>query len=256
MARSQSSLDKALSLLTHALADRQDRASLSALAQAANLPVSTAHRLLGGLERAGFIASLGRHRYVAGPTLLRLARLRSSTDRILAEAARPILAELSRRTRRITHLGILEDGMMTYLLKEGDHQGAAISKPNMQLEAYCSGLGKALLAHLPPEELDAFIATAPFVALTPRTIISADALRAELARTRDRGFALDRAEMFDGFICIAVPIRVDGRVVAAISLVVTQMATPCRPTMYLTRLNAAAARIESRLFGLREVFTA
>lgn len=146
--------------------------------------------------------------------------------------------------------------MMTYLLKEGDHHGAVISKPNMQLEAYCSGLGKALLAHLPREELDAYIATAPFVALTPRTIISADALRAELARVRNRGFALDRAEMFDGFICIAAPIRVDGRVVAAISLVVTQMATPCRPTIYLARLTAAAARIESRLFGLREVFTA
>ncbi|WP_235537515.1 IclR family transcriptional regulator [Sphingomonas sp. Root1294] len=146
--------------------------------------------------------------------------------------------------------------MMTYLLKEGDPAGTAISGPDMQLEAYCSGLGKVLLAHLSKEELDAYLATAPFVALTPSTIISSGALRAELALTRERGYALDQGEMFDGFICIAVPVRIGGRVVAAISLVVTQTATPCRPVSYLARLHGAALRIEKRLRSLSDIFTA
>jgi IclR family acetate operon transcriptional repressor len=255
MAGSPNSLDKSLSLLIRVIEEGRDCPSLSALADAADLPISTAHRLLGGLERAGLIAQLGRHRYVGGPVLRRLARLQPSPNRILADAARPILSDLSRRTARITHLGILEDGMMTYLLKEGDVDGAAVSRPDMQLEAYCSGVGKALLAHLPQVELDAYLATAPFVALTPGTIIAADALQAELAMTRERGYALDRAEMFDGFICIAVPIRLGNRVIAAISLVVTRTAEPCRPVGYLARLHAAAAQIESRLGTVEDLFT-
>lgn len=255
MAGSPTSLDKSLSLLVRVIEDGRDCPSLSALADAADLPISTAHRLLGGLERAGLIAQLGRHRYVGGPVLWRLAQLQLTPNQILAEAARPILSELSRRTRRITHLGILEDGMMTYLLKEGDADGAAVSQPDMQLEAYCSGVGKALLAHLPQDDFDAYLATAPFVALTPATIISSGTLRAELAVTRERGYALDQGEMFDGFICIAIPIRIGDRVVAAISLVVTHTATPCRPVSYLARLHGAASRIEQRLLGLRDLFT-
>ena len=254
MAEFQTSLDKSLSLLARVLEEERDFPSLSALAIAADLPVSTTHRLLAGLERAGFIAKLGRNRYVGGPTLRRLTGLQLSARQILAEVSRPVLSELSRRTHRITHLGILEDNMMTYLVKEGDPEGRALSAPNMQLEAYCTGVGKALLAHLPEGEREAYLSTAPFVALTPSTITSADALREEFARTRERGYALDIEEMFDGFICIAVPIRVGNRVVAAISLIVTQSAEPCRPVSHLARLHTAASQIENSLVAVGDMF--
>ena len=254
LARSRSPLDKSLSLLVQVLEGGSDCSSLSALAKAAELPLSTAYRLMASLERAGLVSRLGPHRYMGGAALRRVAGLQPSPKRILSEIGRPILADLSRRTRRITHLGVLEENMTTYLVKEGDLAGQAISEPNMQLEAYCSGIGKALLAHLPGNELESYLATAPFVAITHRTIISADALREELVRTRQRGYAIDHEEMFQGFVCIAVPIQLNNYIVAAISLVVTNNAERCRPTHYLSRLHVAAEKIEKRLFSFGEVF--
>ncbi len=254
LARSRSALDKSLSLLVRVLEEGSDCSSLSALAEAAELPLSTAYRLMASLERAGLVARLGPHHYMGGPALRRVAGMRPSPKRILSEIGRPILADLSRRTRRITHLGVLEENMTTYLVKEGDFAGRAISEPNVQLEAYCSGLGKALLAHLSDGELESYLATAPFVAITRRTIISADALREELIRIRQRRYAIDCEEMFQGFVCIAVPIRLSNNVVAAISLVVTKNSESCCPTNYLSRLNAAAANIEKRLLSFSDVF--
>ena len=253
MAGVQTSLDKSLALLVHAIEDGPFP-SLSALAERANLPTSTAHRLLGGLERAGLIARGGRNRYLPGATLRRLAERGPSIRRLLVEVGQPILADLSRRTRRITHLGVLEDNMVTYLIKEGDPDNTARSGPDMQLEAYCTGVGKALLAHLPQDERDAYLSTAPFVALTASTITAADVLLEEFGRTRARGYALDRGEMFDDLVCIAVPIRVGERAVAAISLVVTQTAQPCRPLGYLARVLVASSQIERRLSSFKDVF--
>lgn len=253
MSEAPNTLDKALALLAHVL-EGHDRPSLSTLSHATHLPLSTTHRLLASLERAGLVSRIAPNHYVGGPMLRRLAKRQPSARQILVDIARPVLSALSQRTRRITHLGILEDNMMTYLLKEGDPESRALSKPNMQLEAYCTGVGKALLAHLPEADREAYLSTAPFVSLTPSTIVSADALREEFALIRNRGYAIDNEEMFDGFICIAVPLRVGTHVVGAVSLVVSQTAGPCRPVSYLGRLRAAAIKIESKLAIAQDMF--
>src|SRR3546814_9468546 len=77
---------------------------------------------------AGFIVAVSRGRYISGPTLRRLARPENDTNRILVQITAPILAKLSRRTCRVCHLGVLEDGMMTYLIKEGDAQDHTLSR--------------------------------------------------------------------------------------------------------------------------------
>lgn len=220
---------------------------MSALAAAAGLPLSTAHRLLTGLTHAGFIVPVGRGRYVAGPTLRRLARPENDANRILVQVAAPILASLSRRTRRVCHLGVLEDGMMTYLIKEGDIQDQTLSRQGMQLEAYCTGLGKALLAHLSEAKRNEYLSSGTFVPLTPRTLTTPATLSAEFERIRRNGYALDVQEIVQGLVCIAVPLQLEGRVVAAISLVATRHGEPVRPTAYLERLRAAAAEIEGKL---------
>ncbi|WP_100239278.1 IclR family transcriptional regulator [Sphingobium sp. LB126] len=239
------SVDKSLALLVHAL--EGDFASMSALASAAGLPLSTAHRLLTGLQQAGFIVPVSRGRYISGPTLRRLARPENETNRILVQIAAPILAKLSRRTSRICHLGVLEDGMMTYLIKEGDAEDHALSRQGMQLEAYCTGLGKALLAHMPEPQRNDYLSSGTFVALTPHTLTTPEALSAEFDRIRRSGYALDEQEILPGLVCIAVPIQLEGRVIAAISLVVTHKGGPVRPQAYFARLRAAAIEIELRL---------
>src|SRR3546814_8487165 len=92
--------------------------------------------------------------------------------------------KLSRRTCRVCHLGVLEDGMMTYLIKEGDAQDHTLSRQGMQLEAYCTGLGKALLAHMPETERNDYLSSGTFVPLTPNTLTTPEALSAEFDRIR------------------------------------------------------------------------
>jgi IclR family acetate operon transcriptional repressor len=245
------SVDKSLALLVHAL--ESDFASMSALASAAELPVSTAHRLLVGLHRAGFIIPVSRGRYLSGPTLRRLARPENDMNRILVQITAGILARLSRRTGRVCHMGVLEDGMMTYLIKEGDAEGHTFSRQGMQLEAYCTGLGKALLAHMPETKRDDYLASGTFVPLTPKTLTTSDALSAEFDRIRRNGYALDDQEIEQGLICIAVPIQLEGRAIAAISLVVTRKGDSVRPTAYLARLQVAATEIERKLQPFSEM---
>jgi IclR family transcriptional regulator, acetate operon repressor len=239
------SVDKSLALLVHVL--EGDFASMSALASAAGLPLSTAHRLLTGLQHAGFIVPVSRGRYISGPTLRRMARPENDTNRILVQITAPILAKLSRRTCRVCHLGVLEDGMMTYLIKEGDAQDHTLSRQGMQLEAYCTGLGKALLAHMPETKRNDYLSSGTFVPLTPNTLTTPGALSAEFDRIRRYGYALDEQEIVQGLVCIAVPIQLEGRVIAAISLVVTRKGDPVRPTAYLARVRAAATEIEHKL---------
>lgn len=242
-------LAKSLALLARII-ENESGSSLSAIAAVAGIPLSTAHRLVTGFEETGFLMRIGRGRYVAGPALTRLADLRRDQDwgAFAARVSRPILNRVFRKTGRPTHLGVLEDNMMTYLVKAGDRQGHAISREGMQLEAYCSGIGKALLAHLPPLQLEAYLASEPFVRLTPTTITSAAELRRELVEIRKRGYAVDNGEMAPGLVCLAVPIKNPQSVSAAISLVATHEGAQCDPTDYLPLLQDTAQEIEKKLF--------
>ncbi len=138
---------------------------------------------------------------------------------VLTRRCRDLLRGLAKEVRQTVHLGALRQGMVTYLAKEMRGHGAAFTQEAKQLEAYCSGLGKTLLAHLPAEALDGCLAEGPFVALTAKTITAPSVLRAHLASVRDQGWAMDDEEVFEGLRCLAAPIRRrDGSVLAAISI--------------------------------------
>lgn len=240
-------LTKSLVLLERIIDD--DRGlSLSALAAELGMSSSSAHRLAVGFEKSGFLLRVGRGHYVAGPVLLRLAGGRRDWGSFAARVSRPILSRLSRQTGRTVHLGVFEETMVTYLLKIGDRKGQIVSREGMQLEAYCSGIGKVLLSHLPAHQRDAYLATGPFVGLTPTTITSAAALRSELDAVRVQGYAIDDEELVPGLICIAAPIARAGDVVAAVSMIVTQEGGPCTPTELLPAMRRAIGEIEARLF--------
>lgn len=239
-------------LLLERIIDDDRGLSLSALAAELGLSSSSAHRLAVGFERSGFLLRVGRGHYVAGPVLLRLTGARRDWGGFAARVSRPILGRLSRQTGKTVHLGVLEDNMVTYLLKLGDRKGQAISRQGMQLEAYCSAIGKALLAQLPVGEREAYLASEPFVGLTPTTITSATALRSELDVVRARGYAIDDEEMVPGLVCIAAPVSRDGHVVAAVSMIVSQDGHPCEPEGLLPPLRRAVGEIEKHLFPYRD----
>lgn len=209
-------LSKSLSLLEAIIADR-DGCSIATIAARIGLPKATAHRQATTLLQEGYLRRPPGGRLVAGPRLVALAQ---SIDRkqIAAAAAAPVLHRLARKLHCVAQLGTLENDMVTYRIKTGHGAGDLFTRVGLQLEAYCTGIGKVLLANLTGADRDAYLAAGPFPALTRNTITDPAALRSELEQIRTQGYACDNEEIVEGLICFAAPIRIaEQEVVAAIS---------------------------------------
>ena len=188
----------------------------------------------------------GNGRFLPGFALASRRDMFSANAALIA-CSRPILKRLAGLTQGVAHIGILEDDMVTYLVREGTEVGTIFSKEDRQLEAYCSALGKMLLGSMPAELQDAYLASAPFVALTDRTITDPEALRAELRRVAAQGFAHDNGEAATGVRCFAVPVRDrQGAAVAALSLSVA--GRELDHTTALASLSEARAQLENALY--------
>jgi DNA-binding IclR family transcriptional regulator len=195
-----------------------DGPTMRAVAEEMGIPRSTAYRWAAALERRGLVARAGPGRYVAGLALAGIGAAARPRD-VLAAVARPMLRRIGDRPGRVAHLGILEDEMVTYLVKEGRGSADVLTVEGLQFEAYCSALGKVLLAGLDPVQLDSYLAGGPFVRMTANTLVDPEAIRAELETVRWQGYAVDRGEVIDGLFCVAVPVRdADGRMVGALSV--------------------------------------
>lgn len=211
------SLEKALILLGQ-IVERGEVHSIADLATQIDMPHSTAYRIAATLERSGMVTRMRRGYYVPGPTLIRLAR-HDSVARVLNAVGRPVARELARTTGCIVHLGIFENGMVTYLLKAGRTSRTIFTREGTQLEAYCTGIGKVLLAALPVSAREEYLRSGPFIQLTTNTLTDPQELRGELVNIGDQGYAEDNAEMDSGLQCLAVPVRLGGGdVIAALSI--------------------------------------
>jgi DNA-binding IclR family transcriptional regulator len=228
--------------------------SVAAIARDLGVPVATAHRQVASLVADGYLARHGRGFHVAGPRLLQwLGQL--DEKQVIANCAAPVLHRLAGQLSCVVQLGTLEGDMVTYRIKTGEGAGELFTRVGMQLEAYCSGIGKVLLALLPAGDREAYLATGPFPPLTARTITEPEALRCELAKVREQGFAMDDGEIAEGLQCLAVPVRSpDGRVLAALSVsrgAAQVAAIPMEAILADVRL--AAAEVEDILAGVLAV---
>ena len=220
------------------------------LSRRAGLPEASGYRLLQTLERIGAVIRGPRGRYRPGMLLVSLSHNVAIGD-LLREASRGIITEVSNRLNLTIHLGILESGMVTYIAKVCTPTSLTVhTRLGAQLEAYCSGLGKVLLAALPPEQLDEVIHEGGLVALTPYTITSRTQLRAELAKVRAAGFAMDDREIRVDMRCLAVPVRdAEGRTVAAMSATDhAEAMTEARQAEVREALLAAAEALGLKIF--------
>jgi IclR family transcriptional regulator, acetate operon repressor len=204
-------------LLLDAVIRDGGRSSVAALARANQISVAAAHRHIASLVASDFLKPAGYGRHLPGPTLRTLAEMIDDRQ-LMINAATPILDRLATRTKYVVQLGIFENDMVTYLVKTGQGSDALFTQVGMQLEAYCSGIGKVLLAHLPAAAQFRYLAAGPFIALTERTITDPEQLKAELEHVAAQGFAVDNEEVVGGLQCIAMPVRNShGAVIAAIS---------------------------------------
>lgn len=200
------SITRAIDLLD-ALVQADGECSIVEIAGTLGLAASTTRRMVATLEKEGLLWRIGRGRYAAGPRLAALGA-RYRPERRLIEIARPRLARLAEEAGCTAHLGALDqEDMVTYLVKVGDDM--LFSREAGQLEAYCTGIGKALLSQLGTERMNIYL-RGSFVALTDRTITDPDQLREELILSRDRGYAIDDQELAENLSCVAVPLPVAG----------------------------------------------
>ncbi|WP_295529530.1 IclR family transcriptional regulator [Novosphingobium sp. Chol11] len=224
--------------------------NVRSLAEATGLPHATAHRQVRTLIAQGYLTPIAKGLHVAGPRLIKLG---TAVDPLatLVRAARPMLHQLARSAKGTAHLGVLENDMVTYLVKVGSAGEQLFTQEGKQLEAYCSGIGKVLLAYLGEAERERYLADGPFTALTPKTITDPELLRTELAATRARGFAIDDEEIAPSLQCVAVPLlTADGTVCAAISVTkVGAAATAEALSSLAATLRGAAHALVLRVLG-------
>jgi IclR family acetate operon transcriptional repressor len=240
------SVERALRLLSGIIADG-GASSLGTIAAAQGLAPATAYRLAATLVRETMLLPVGRGRHLPGPALVALSASLSLRPALVA-LGRPAVKALARATGCTAHLGILEHDMVTYLVKAGRPLATVFTEEGKQLEAYCSGIGKVLLASLPAEQRAEYLAGGPFVALTDKTITDPDLLAQEIARVGARNFARDTEEVAPGLHCLAVGVRdPDGRAIAALSI--SRPEPHADEAQALAALVNAARQLESALFG-------
>jgi len=210
-------IDKALDLLTEIVAD-QGKSSISEIGRQLGIPVATTYRVVSALVRKDLLTAVGKGRHVAGYGLVELGS-RASLTPALEALGRPIIDQLAHQSKLVAHLGILEHDMVTYVLRAGHISSPLFTQAGKQLEAYCSAIGKILLAELSAEELSAYLQSGPFISLTSHTITDPGAITNELKLIKEQGFARDLEEAADGLFCLAVGIfDTRGKVVGAISV--------------------------------------
>ncbi|MFI1360104.1 IclR family transcriptional regulator [Streptomyces sp. NPDC020898] len=213
----QTAVDKALVLLK-SLAEHDRDVGVSELARRARLTKSTAFRLLGILERNELVERVGSN-YRLGAQLFDIGnRVYGPTPPLLQEWLLPHLADLYELTHETVPLAVLRGTEIVYVNKIHGHRAArSPSRIGARLPAYCTAVGKALLAFDHDAAEAAIEAGLP--ALTEYTFTDADCFRAELRRIRRDGIAYDRQEATPGLICVAVPVMGPlGRPVAALSV--------------------------------------
>jgi IclR family transcriptional regulator, acetate operon repressor len=209
-------LGRTMALLT-AFRSGEEELTLAELARRAGIPKPTAHRLLAELATWNVVERTpGGHRL--GMRLFELGQL-APQQRGLREAAAPFLADLFEATHETVHLAVPDGVDVVYVQKLPGRHGPRIdSRIGGRMPAYCTGVGKALLAFGPPERL-AEVLAAGLVRRTPRTVVAPGLLRQELDRVRACGVAEEHEESTVGIACTAAPVLdASGQGVAAISI--------------------------------------
>lgn len=195
------SIERAMSLL-EAVARHQAGMGLSQIAAETGLPLPTIHRLVRTLVDLGYLRQEPSRAYALGPRLLLLTE---SSQSMLNGIARPHLAALVDRLGETANLAMLDGERAAYLAQvPSRHPMRMFTEVGRRVMLHCTGVGKALAATLPPDDVRAILDRAGMPARTDHTITDPDVLLEQLAWTREHGYALDDGEQEVGVRCVAV----------------------------------------------------
>jgi IclR family pca regulon transcriptional regulator len=256
-AATSQSLERGLAILSTFTATKS-LLGVSEIAREVELSRSSAHRYIATLTKLGYLEQdAPTRRYRLGPRVFDLG-FSAINSMELRQIAVPALQELSDSTGHTVNMAVLDGADILYIerCRSSSHGQRDIDlnlHVGSRLPAYCTSMGKVLLAALPSEELEARMVRIEFAKRGPNTITARAALLAELALVRQRGLAVNNEELAYGLRSIAVPIHDQtGEVVAAINLAVHRSLVSMEDL--LVRLGPAlqaCARAISRRAGFR-----
>ena len=218
------------------------------IADAMDLHRSSIYRYLKVLVDQGYIAKSDEGRFTLGPRILELANLALERSDLRNEAHSDLI-ELCSLTGGTVHLCRLDEAEVVYVDKiETSRTLPLYSRIGGRAPAYCTGVGKVLLAHLHPEQLDRALTRTEFRRFTESTVTDAERLRDDLAKIVEQGYASDRGEHEEGVYCVAVPIfDLAGEAIASISVTDLKRKVEDNEEFYLRHAMDVASRISRRL---------
>jgi DNA-binding IclR family transcriptional regulator len=198
-------LDRAFAVLD-LLSESDTALGLAQVASSLQLHKSTAHRFLMVLERHRMVERTSAGKFRLGLRLFDLGN-RAIEQYDLRDRAQPHLRRLVNETEETAHLCILEAARVIYIDKiEPARSVRMITRIGASNPVHCTSVGKAILAFLPEDRVADVIKRTRFERFTHRTIATPEAFRAEIEKTRRRGYAVDDEELEEGLRCIAVPL--------------------------------------------------
>nr|WP_238540999.1 IclR family transcriptional regulator C-terminal domain-containing protein [Herbaspirillum sp. YR522] len=201
-----------------AFSDMRRAMTIAQLSQRTGIPRAAVRRCLHTLVALGY-ADVDGNYFSLGPKTLTLGySYLSSTP--LTVSAQPCLNQVTRELGESSSLAVLNEDEVLYVARSATSRVMSVAlNTGSRLPAYCTSLGRVLLAAMPAEELDAYLARVKLRAFTDNTVVSQRRLREILAGIGRDGYALNDQELEIGLRSIAVPVRgASGNVVAALNV--------------------------------------
>jgi IclR family acetate operon transcriptional repressor len=178
--------------------------AISELADRSGLPLPTIHRLIRTLIASGYVIQQPSRRYALGPRLIGLGE---TASRMLGAWARPQLADLVETVGETANMAILDGDRAVYIAQvPSKHSMRMFTEVGRRVDLHCTGVGKALLAQLPPATALEIVRQTGMPARTERSITDPGELMKALAEVRERGYVIDDGEQEIGVRCVAVPV--------------------------------------------------
>jgi DNA-binding IclR family transcriptional regulator len=205
-----------LSLFSHA----QPRRGLTEIAVSTGLAKGTAHNIIHTLVQGGFLKQdRETRRYQLGHKLFTLGTIMAGTLEINQKGG-GLAQQLAGRTGLTCRLAIWDNDAALVTLNAAPNYADTLSQQiGPRVVAYCSAIGRALLAYLPPEDLEAYLKDVELIPFTPKTVTDKSQLKKILSQTLNRGFAINHEELALGQTSLAATIfKSHGALAASISV--------------------------------------
>ncbi|WP_260705046.1 IclR family transcriptional regulator domain-containing protein [Edaphobacter flagellatus] len=230
-------------IVIQAFTQQNPQMTISQLSVRTGLSRAAVRRCLYTLTKLGFAGAEDGSRYSLRPRMLTLSHTYTASN-TLSSAAQPILERMSAQLRESFSLATLDGDDIVYVARSTVNRVMAVDLHiGSRLPAYCTSMGRILLAYLPADQLEAYLARVALTPFTTRTVTSVEKLRLLLRNTRRNGYALCDQEYEVGLRSLAVPVFApNGRAVATINLSgnAPRISTLEMQTRFLPHLRAAA----------------